>query len=154
LNSKKKASKKAVALMLLALVLILALASLSFKEVYGASVSLAVVRGSSMKPLLHEGDIVFVVHKSPSEIKVGDIVVYRSVRGHLIIHRVITVLNVSGHLEYVTKGDNNPYDDSFLNEFSRGRGVTFERVIGVVWAPHGMVFKIPFIGYITLLLRG
>ena len=154
MSSTSRASKKAKTLLLLVLVSIAVLVNLSFKELSNTSIPLAVVRGGSMKPLLHEGDIIFVIRKNPNEIKVGDIIVYRSVRGHLIIHRVVKVLNVSGHLEYVTKGDNNPYDDSFLNEFSRGRGVTFDRIVGVVWAPHGMVFKIPFIGYITLMLRG
>ncbi len=122
--------------------------------VSGTSTPLAVVRGTSMLPLLREGDIVFLIHKDPEEIKVGDVIVYRSLRGHLIIHRVIEIIRVGGELEFVTKGDNNPRDDSFLFEFPPGRGVTFDRIVGVVWEPKDMILKIPYIGVITLIVKG
>ncbi len=117
----------------------------------GTRFPLAVVRGHSMLPLLREGDIVFLVHRGPQDIRVGDIVVYRSLRGHLIIHRVIAIIKYGNEYEYVTKGDNNPRDDSFLFEYPPGRGVPYDRVIGVVWEIKGVPFKIPYLGAVTLL---
>ncbi|MEM1619919.1 MAG: signal peptidase I [Fervidicoccaceae archaeon] len=113
----------------------------------------AVVSGSSMLPLLRSGDLVFVEAKKSHEIKVGDIIVYRSVRGHLIIHRVIGVVDAGTGVEFVTKGDSNPFDDSFLGEYRVGRGVPYERVVGVVWSPLGIPFKLPYVGVLGLLLR-
>ncbi len=120
--------------------------------VTGTTSPMAVVRGMSMLPLFREGDVVFLVHKAPEEIKVGDIIVYRSLRGHLIIHRVIAIIDVGGSLEYITKGDNNPRDDSFLFEFPPGRGVSYDRIVGVVWSVDGHPFKIPYLGIITIKL--
>ena len=120
--------------------------------VSGTSTPMAVVRGSSMLPLLRRGDVVFLVHKKPGEIHVGNIIVYRSLRDHLIIHRVIAIIKYNGGYEYVTKGDNNPRDDSFLFEYPPGRGVSYDRVIGVVLSVDGKAFKIPYLGALALML--
>ena len=121
----------------------------------GVKTPLAVVRGTSMLPLFKKGDIVVIVKKPPNEIRPGDVVVYRSIHGNrLIIHRVIEVLKINGEYEYVTKGDNNPYDDSFLFEYPQGGGVPYYRIVGVVWRPFNMDFKIPLIGALALLFKG
>ena len=117
----------------------------------GTSTPMAVVEGRSMLPLFRKGDVVLLVHRSADQIHVGDIIVYKSLRGHLIIHRVIAIIKIDGSIEYVTKGDNNPRDDSFLFEFPQGRGVSYDRVVGVVWSIHGVAFKIPYLGIVTLL---
>jgi len=144
-----KALARAAAAALLAALVIFAVALQALGKT-----PMAVVTGSSMLPLLREGDLVFVLKKAPGEIKEGDVIVYRSLRGHLIVHRVVGVIVQDGRYEYVTKGDNNPYDDSFLGEFISGHGVPYERVVGVVASPFGAVLKIPYAGYITLLVRG
>ncbi len=120
----------------------------------GTDTPLAVVRGISMLPLLREGDVVILEKKPIEEISVGNIIVYRSVKGHLIIHRVVEIKEIDGVTYFVTKGDNNPRDDSYLYEYPRGRGVTYDRVVGVVWSPFGLPFKIPYVGAVTLLIRG
>ncbi len=125
------------------------------KAATGVKTPLAVVRGTSMLPLFRKGDIVIIVKKPPNEIKPGDVVVYKSIHGNrLIIHRVIAVLHINGEYEYVTKGDNNPFDDSFLFEYPQGRGVPYCRIVGVVWRPFNMDFKIPLIGALALLFKG
>lgn len=73
-------------------------------------ITLAVVRGSSMHPLLRDGDLVVVVPLHTAVL--GDIVVYRNDREELVIHRVVAKLECNGMILYVTKGDNNPFIDT------------------------------------------
>jgi signal peptidase len=53
-------------------------------------VRIAVVEGISMEPTFHTGDMVFLEKKSPSDIRVGDVIVYTT-GSKYIIHRVIKV---------------------------------------------------------------
>ncbi|MEM4562649.1 MAG: signal peptidase I, partial [Thermofilum sp.] len=65
-------------------------------------VPLAVVSSWSMEPTLHVGDIVVVVKKD--KYLPGDIALYRSQQGTIIIHRVLGE-TLAG--SYVMKGDAN-----------------------------------------------
>lgn len=120
--------------------------------------SMAIVEGRSMEPLFHTGDVVFLEKKSPDEIRVGDIVVYKTLGGKYIIHRVIEVYEAAGTTCYIVKGDNNPIADPGLPPcpYRNGgsRGIPYEAIIGVVAAPGGVPFKIPYLGGLTLILRG
>ncbi|MGB9725146.1 MAG: signal peptidase I [Fervidicoccaceae archaeon] len=118
----------------------------------GTETPIAVVRGNSMLPLLREGDIVFLHHATPQEIRIGDIIVYKSVNDGYIIHRVVKIVNTSNGIFYVTKGDNNPVDDSILGQFINGPGISYDRVVGVVWSPMNETFVIPIIGIISLII--
>lgn len=132
------------------LLLLLALTGISLllSEIYLAETPLAVIKGRSMLPLLREGDIVFIVKVKPDEIVEGDIVVFEW-RGGLIIHRVVDRVVVDGKYYYVTKGDNNPFEDVYYYP-----GAPFEKIIGKTLSINGAVFKIPYLGSLTLLLRG
>lgn len=113
-------------------------------------VSLAAVDGESMLPTVREGDLVILLKVSdPSEIKVGDVVVYRSVGDRLIIHRVIEVLRVGDEYFYVTKGDNNFFPDIGDSIY----GVSFSRIVGKVFSINGHIFKVPYLGYLSLWFR-
>jgi signal peptidase len=115
----------------------------------------AIVKGRSMLPLLREGDIVFTIKCSPSEISVGDIIIYRSkFGGKLVVHRVIDVKynENEGVYYYVTRGDNNALPD--YSEFDDVYGVKQTRVVGKVLSINNHVFKIPYIGNLALILRG
>jgi len=118
--------------------------------VNGGTPSLAVVKGISMLPTLREGDIVFITRPPPEAIKPGDVIIYDA-GGKLIIHRVIDVRIKGEEYYYVTKGDNNPGPDIFY--FDNGIGVPYDRVIGRVLAVNGYVVKIPYLGYLSLLIR-
>lgn len=125
-----KAIEVAVGALLVALLVLTAL----------GYVTLAVVEGTSMEPVLQTGDVVVVIRKvKPEELSVGDIVVYR--RGSsLVIHRVVS-LGPSG---LVTKGDNNWAPDP---------PVPYEAVVGKVLSVGGATFRVPLVGYLTLLIR-
>uniref|UniRef100_A0A7J3Y060 Signal peptidase I n=1 Tax=Thermogladius calderae TaxID=1200300 RepID=A0A7J3Y060_9CREN len=133
------------------LVLLLALLLVSLKQVAYSQPTLAVVEGSSMYPLLREGDLVFAYRPPPAHIRVGDIIIYR-VFNKLIIHRVIDVKIVNGDYYYVTQGDNNPIPDFIYFDVVNGEpvGVSYNRVIGVVFSVDGSTLKIPYIGYLAI----
>lgn len=86
-----------------------------------------------MEPTLHVGDVVVVV-KTGKYIP-GDIALYRSQQGTIIIHRVVGE-SLAG--SYVMKGDANVYEDSYQP--------MPEEMIGKA------VVVIPYIGAYRLLL--
>lgn len=118
---------------------------------------MAIVEGRSMEPLFHTGDVVFLTKKPPEEIKVGDIIVYTTPDGRYIIHRVIDVYKVDDTFCYVVKGDNNPVPDmgfSPCKPYHGVIGVPYESIRGVVAEFLGVPVKVPYVGGLTLLVRG
>ncbi|MEM0004003.1 MAG: signal peptidase I [Desulfurococcaceae archaeon] len=111
----------------------------------------AVVKGNSMLPLLREGDIVIIMNVKPSEINTGDVIVFKTFTGTLVIHRVIGITVEDNKYYYVTKGDNNPFPD--FTHFVDGKGVPYERVVGKVMGFNNAVFKIPYLGNLALMAR-
>lgn len=116
----------------------------------GSETPIAVVRGSSMYPLLREGDIVFSYKPSQDQIRVGDIMIYESVTGKLVIHRVVDIKIIDNKYYYQTQGDNNQVRD--FGEFAGPdrAGIPYERVKGIVFSINNCVFKIPYIGYLSI----
>lgn len=63
----------------------------------------------SMRPTFSDAAEVLAVKPAKEEIKIGDVILFKcNVTEALIIHRIIRIEN----LEYITKGDNNPADDT------------------------------------------
>lgn len=71
------------------------------------------ITGRSMFPLLREGDQVLVTHGCPG-IRRGDVIVFR-LRGTLIAHRVLSILERDTVPIFVTKGDNVSHFDPHLS---------------------------------------
>jgi signal peptidase len=103
---------------------------------------LMVVSSGSMVPVLNVGDIIIVRGADPQAITVGTIIIFHSPYEYdmPIVHRVVAVVNDGGSLFFQTKGDHNEIQD--------GWKVPAENLIGVY------VVKIPYIGLISLELRG
>ena len=104
---------------------------------------LLAVESESMKPTLYRGDLVIVRAVDPTTLQVGDIVIYDPASlgpGYTvpIVHRIIEIIDVSGSLYFITKGDNNPFPDPD----SRTESDILAKVIG----------SIRYLGFITLLL--
>jgi signal peptidase len=100
------------------------------------------VVSNSMKPTFERGDLLIVEGiSSPTDIRRGDIIVYRSEsQGALIVHRVVEVLiDENGRINFRTQGDANLGPDPRL--------VNPEDVRGRVR------FVIPKIGYLSLFIR-
>ena len=80
-------------------------------ESTGLETPLVVVRGHSMYPFFLDGDMVVIFRENVSNVELGDIVVYRTITGRMIIHRVIEKRKINNHITLIVKGDNNPMPD-------------------------------------------
>ena len=58
--------------------------------------------GSSMEPLLEDGDVVLIIPIKFEQVEVGDVVAFQSMRG-MVLHRVVE----RDEKRLWTKGDNN-----------------------------------------------
>lgn len=92
----------------------------------------------SMEPLIKPGDVVLVKRNSDGNIKIGDIVQYKS-ENIFIFHRIIDEVEKERVVNYKTKGDNNSVPDSEL--------VPMEDIKGTV------IKVIPKVGWPTLFFR-
>ena len=106
---------------------------------------LLAVESESMEPILYRGDLVIVRSVDPTTLQVGDIVIYNASSWGSsytstvpIVHRIIEIIDVSGSLYFITKGDNNPFPDPE----NRTESDIFAKVIG----------SVRYLGFITLLL--
>ncbi|ALU11923.1 peptidase S26 [Ignicoccus islandicus DSM 13165] len=127
------------------------------KFLFNTEIPIAAVASGSMLPTLERGDLVIVIGSKPENIKVGDIIVYHSCQGPYIIHRVIKVVKEGSTYYFVTKGDNNPGTDWWLDQFVDCKngtplpGVPQGRVAGKVLELFGHPIKIPYLGYVALI---
>lgn len=92
------------------------------------------VLSGSMEPEFYPGDLIAVKHKNKTDIKLGDVITYRDGDGVVITHRIIEETEEG----YITKGDNNNVEDSYV--------VKDEDIIGEV------KFSIPKVGYLLNFL--
>lgn len=99
-----------------------------------------VIVTGSMEPMIYAGDMVLIKVLPPEEIKIGDVIQYKS-NDAFIFHRVIDIVEEKkrGSL-YRTKGDNNTIADL--------EPVEPKDIYGKV------VYTIPKIGWPTMLLKG
>ncbi len=120
-----------VFLVLIALALVALLAPL-------AGYRMDVVQSGSMEPSIGVGDLVITSPASPSEIKVGDVIAFRSPEGGtLICHRVVSINPQNGTM--TTKGDANKGVDPFV--------VPDANIIGKIGA------NIPLLGYVIAFMK-
>ncbi|PIO04485.1 signal peptidase I, partial [Candidatus Woesearchaeota archaeon CG08_land_8_20_14_0_20_47_9] len=99
-----------------------------------------------MRNGFNKGDIIVLRGCSPKNLKVGDIIVFRSKRPDPIIHRIIKTWDEGSEQYFVTKGDNNQVSiqDSSLDETRIGR----DQIIGRA------ALRVPFLGYIKIWFVG
>ncbi|KAL3798694.1 hypothetical protein HJC23_004445 [Cyclotella cryptica] len=101
-----------------------------------------VVLSGSMEPAFQRGDILFL-NNSVEKVDVGDVVVFKiKDRDIPIVHRILKVhQKPDGHVELLTKGDNNRVDDRGLyapgqlwleREDILGKAVGTLRYVGMV----------------------
>jgi len=72
------------------------------------------VRGDSMEPTIRDGQVILWVEVDPSELKVGDMIVYTHPTKRLenpIVHRIIRIMK-NGKYLFETKGDNRSESDA------------------------------------------
>jgi signal peptidase len=108
-------------------------------QALGGPVTYLVIRGDSMEPTYHGGDLVIV--RSAASYGIGDVVAYRVPEGdigagHLVIHRIV---GGDGRTGFLLGGDNNPSLDPWMPRSAD--------VAGRAWA------VIPAAGRLLALLR-
>ena len=90
-----------------------------------------IIQSGSMEPVLETGSLVVVNEFADyDDVKVGDIVAFKTVSGAKVTHRVIGI-TPSG---FETKGDNNDISDGVTTTKANFCGITYE-------------FDIPGVGY-------
>ena len=101
-----------------------------------------VIVSGSMEPIIKIKDAVLVRRCEEADIKVGDVVTYRSMDeafyGILITHRVVNIKEENGEKIFITKGDNNETVDRSPIKFSQIQGK--------------VAMRIPKIGYLKYFL--
>jgi signal peptidase len=114
--------------------------------VLNTRVPIGVVSSDSMEPNLKRGDYVICIGIKAEDIGVGDIIIF-DLRGKSnIVHRVINkTKDLDGNWRFLTKGDNNSNPDE--EPYDINTWVREENIVGKV------IFKIPYIGWITLIAR-
>jgi signal peptidase len=133
---------------IIAWAIVVILISINIASILSGQSYIAVVSGTSMEPILSTGDIVLILPvNSPSDIKLGDVVVYKDLRGVYIIHRVINIVAIGERMYFITKGDNNRFPDMIPGY----PGVPFENIVGRVVSIDGYIVKIPYVGILSLL---
>ena len=64
------------------------------------------VKGDSMRPTIESGDLL-IIHKE-KDYKVGDIITFANDKKEIVTHRI---MEITPEKEYLTKGDNNLFED-------------------------------------------
>lgn len=100
----------------------------------------ASITSGSMWPALKKGDLVLMEGVEKSELKTGDIVVYRNKKG-FTIHRIIEI----NEKTLKTKGDANNISDS---------SIKYEDIVGRTVNISGKPFRIPKLGNVTIWVEG
>ena len=109
-----------------------------------------VVTSGSMEPTLKIGDIVYVKNVDANDVKVGDIInFYKEEKEYTITHRCIDIVEQGNKIFFITKGDANEKNDSFL--------VPEDALIGRIPYTHlfGYIIyaKIPYMGYLSYFVH-
>lgn len=131
---------------LLVIVVVLILIAVVLQRVSNNSLSLGGIRifnivTGSMVPKYQVGDVLISKSIAPSEIKVGDDIVYQgtsgSFAGKIVTHQVIDI-EENGNYKFHTKGLANDEEDPVVNE---------EQVLGKI------IYKVKSLSYISKLIN-
>ena len=105
-------------------------------------------KGSSMRPFIREGDLVEVMPVGLADLRPGDVLLFGSGKGQLMLHRLVQIRRKGDQTTLVLQGDANRYPDgTVLPEQVIGRAVAVKRktkqwhldgpaarVLAAVWA--------------------
>ncbi len=92
----------------------------------------------------NKGDIMILYGTKAKDLKVGDIIVFKSNQPDPIIHRIVKITNNNNNLIFQTKGDNNPDSIRSLGELN----VTEDKIIGKA------IIRIPLLGWVKIIFTG
>jgi signal peptidase I len=148
----------------LALVFIITVCVAGFLSIRGTMPFIPVL-GVSMEPVLHAGDVILTKEVSPSDVKVGDIIVFtipQAVREYynyppVVAHRVIEVHQSEVGVTFRTKGDNSGEDPFTVRpQDLRGQVSKQIRYLGFpllfFQSRQGLIFVVIALSLLTLYL--
>lgn len=124
--------KKLIILMIIGLIIF----SFSLGILYYSPYS---ILSNSMYPYIEKGDIVIIEKCDYDTLKIGDIVQYRQI-DKIIVHRIVEeIYSENGERYFVTKGDNNDFED----EIKVNENIFLGKVI----------FKIKYLGWPSIWIK-
>jgi signal peptidase I len=94
----------------------------------------------------NKGDIMMLKGLKPKDIKIGDVIVFKSTRPDPIIHRVVRKWQEDEVYYFQTKGDNyrtNP--GSIRSPYLDETRIAYDQIIGVG------KFRVPFLGWVKIM---
>ncbi len=98
-------------------------------EIFGYKVF--VIVSKSMLPTIKVGDAIFIKEVPENELKVGDIISFRT-DGYINTHRIKEITtDENGNKQYVTKGDNNKDEDRQRVRYSDIEGIYTFKLAGL-----------------------
>ncbi|MEM4258221.1 MAG: signal peptidase I [Candidatus Thermoplasmatota archaeon] len=140
---------------LLFLSILIIIASRSLSVISGTPFPLAIITSNSMSPSLFEGDLVAWTPTNIDDVKIGDVIVFKSWLSwpdeKLVVHRVVGIKTMWGRPALETKGDANEYTDQSGPHIPEPY-IQEKRFIGKVLSVGSQPLKIPFVGYIGILI--
>ncbi|MBW2981115.1 signal peptidase I [Candidatus Woesearchaeota archaeon] len=109
--------------------------------------------GFSLRAGFNKGDIMVLKGGKPKDIKIGDVIVFRSARVNPkpdpIIHRIVQIEDQDGKIVYQTKGDNYRTNSKQINGCFPD-GCIYESDIWGSQIIGRAVARIPFLGWVKI----
>lgn len=99
---------------------------------------LIAIASNSMKPTYARGDAVIYEKVNYDQFEIGDILAIKTDK-RIVTHRIVRIINKNNEYSFITKGDNNNANDTFVSKN--------ENVLGKV----KIAFK--YIGYPTVIIN-
>jgi len=99
------------------------------REILGKGKSLRFrARGNSMWPLVRDGDILLVRPIGTGEVRLGDLVLFHTGKGNVVVHRVVRCDAGRGGMRYLVQGDAGSGPDGLIPAAQvQGRVTSLER---------------------------
>ncbi len=98
-----------------------------------------VIRGGSMAPAIPLGALVFAEPVDPASVVPNDIITFRTDNGLVFTHRVVSVVDLGGERQFLTRGDANATPDPTPVPANAVQG--------------RLTFMLPAAGYVVALLE-
>ena len=122
----------------------------------GTSFPLSLITSNSMSPALMEGDVVACIPVDIEDVRVGDVIVFKSwlswPEEKVVVHRVVGIKRVWGKPAFITKGDANRWTDQSGPHIPEPY-VTEKNFIGKTVSIGKQPLKIPLVGYLGIWIN-
>lgn len=73
-------------------------------------------KGSSMHPLIRDGDVVLIAPLKQGKIHRGDVVLFTVGNGRALLHRVVNIRKSRGKEELLIQGDHSIHSDGYISK--------------------------------------